>query len=244
MNTEQPSQLEPFPEDGWSRVLAVVAHPDDLEYGAAGAIARWTGMGRWVGYLLASRGEAGMDDVPPEEAGPLRVAEQLESARIVGVSDVEFLDHPDGVIEESTALRRDIALAIRRHRPEVVVTINHHRWWGPGMMNQADHRNVGNAVLDAVPAAANRWLFRDGGVEPWRGVRLVAVAGSPQPTHAVDVSETLETSIASLAAHRRYLESLGDHPMADPDDMLRGMALQTAQRFGGRPATAFEVLRM
>lgn len=236
--------LATFPEDDWSRALAVVAHPDDMEYGAAGAVARWTRMGRWVGYVLASKGEAGMDDVPPEEAGPLRVAEQIESAAVVGVSDVEFLDHPDGLIEESIALRRDIAEAIRRHRPELVVTINHHAHWGPGSLNMADHRNVGKATIDAVRDAANRWLFTDIDSPPWSGVRRVAVAGSPYPTHAVDVGDTLDLAVRSLQAHARYLQSLGPHAMAVPEDFLPAMALQVGARFGNRPATAFEVVSM
>ena len=107
----------PMPDD-WSRALAVVAHPDDLEFGAAGAVARWTAEGRTVVYLLVTRGEAGIDTLAPAECGPLREAEQRAAARIVGVDVVEFLDHPDGTIEYGPALRRDIAHAIRRHRPE------------------------------------------------------------------------------------------------------------------------------
>ncbi|HZE38518.1 MAG TPA: PIG-L deacetylase family protein [Stackebrandtia sp.] len=237
--------LEPFPEDGWSRALAIVAHPDDLEYGAAGAIARWTRMGREVVYVLASKGEAGMDNLPPETAGPLRVEEQVASAAVVGVDTVEFLNHPDGLIEASVALRRDLAAAIRRHRPEVVITINHHPTFGPGMLNMADHRNVGNAVFDAIRDAANRWLFRDLDLEPWSGVRLLAVAGSPEATHAVDITDTLDAAVESLSKHAAYLAALGEsHPMADPDDFLRAMALRTAARFGGRKATPFEVFAM
>lgn len=236
--------LQEFPEEGWSRVLAVVAHPDDLEYGAAGAIARWTRMGREVTYLLASKGEAGMDDAPPETAGPLRVEEQIASAAVVGVDQVEFLDHPDGLIEHTVTLRRDIAAAIRRHRPEVVVTINHHPYWGPGALNMADHVNVGRAVFDAVRDAANRWLFRELDLEPWSGVSKLAVAGSPHPTHAVEVTDTLDLAIESLGKHAAYLASLGPHAMADPEEFLTTMALQTAQRFDGRRATSFEVFDM
>src|SRR4051812_18916265 len=104
-----------MPED-WQRALAIVAHPDDLEYGASSAIARWTAQGRSVTYLLASRGEAGIDSIPPEESGPLRAGEQIAAAAEVGVDVVEFLDHPDGVIEYGVPLRRDLAAAIRRHR--------------------------------------------------------------------------------------------------------------------------------
>jgi LmbE family N-acetylglucosaminyl deacetylase len=232
--------LEPFP-DGWERALCVVAHPDDLEYGAAGAIASWTGAGRWVGYVLATRGEAGIDGIEPERCGPLREAEQVAAARIVGVDLVEFLDHADGTIEHTLELRRDIAAAIRRHRPEVVVTLNHHDRWFGGPWNSADHRNLGRALLDAVGDAGNRWIHRDLGLEPWGGVRCVAVAGSDQATHAVDVSATLDLAVASLEAHAGYLRGLGG-AMADARTFLEEGARSNAERFGGRPAVAFELI--
>ena len=119
------TDLLPMPE-GWTRALAVVAHPDDLEYGGAAAVARWTSEGRAVSYLLATRGEAGIDTLPPAECGPLREAEERAAAAEVGVEAVEFLDHPDGLVEYGIGLRRDIAAAIRRHRPELVITSNHH----------------------------------------------------------------------------------------------------------------------
>ena len=97
--------LEPAPED-WSRALAVVAHPDDLEYGAASAIARWTDQGKWVGYVLATSGEAGIDALAPDETARLRQDEERRSAAVVGVDSVEFLAHPDGLVEPSIALRR------------------------------------------------------------------------------------------------------------------------------------------
>ncbi len=106
----------------FNRVLAVVAHPDDLEYGASAAIAVWIDAGKTVTYLLVTRGEAGIDGLDPAICGPRREQEQIEAARCVGVDLVEFLDHRDGVIEHTVALRRDIAAAIRRHRPELVVT--------------------------------------------------------------------------------------------------------------------------
>ena len=236
-------QLAPMPHD-WSRALAVVAHPDDLEYGAAGAVAAWTDAGNEVRYLLVTRGEAGIDSLPPQECAPLRQAEQQAAAAAVGVSTVEYLDHRDGVIEYGPALRRDIAAAIRRHQPELVLTGNYHDTWPGGGWNSPDHRHVGRAVLDAVADAANRWIFpelADQGLPPWSGVRYVAVAGSPQATHAVDVSAVLDRAVASLEAHRAYLDALGDHPMASPREFLEWMADLTGSRFGGRPAAAFEL---
>lgn len=234
--------LAPMPED-WETALAVVAHPDDLEYGASGAIARWTAQGKTVTYLLATRGEAGIDSVAPEEAGPLREREQIASAAVVGVDVVEFLDHPDGMITYGLPLRRDIAAAVRRHRPDVVVTVNHHETFPGGFLNMADHRVVGQAAIDAVRDAANRWVFRDLDLDPWGGVRHVAVSGSPLATHAVDITDTLDVSIASLREHAVYLASL-DGDMADAGEFLRRSAEMAGQRFGGRAAASFELLAM
>lgn len=210
-------QLSPMPTD-WQRALAIVAHPDDLEYGCAAAIAAWTAQGKQVAYVLATRGEAGIDGLDPAKAAPLREREQRASAAVVGVSEVDFLDHPDGVIEYGTALRRDLAAAIRRHRPELVITLNHHDTWGGPAWNTPDHKAVGRATIDAASDAGNRWIFPDAGPEPWDGVRWVAVANSPYATHAIDVSDTLELGVRSLLEHRTYIEALTDE---DPETYVR-----------------------
>ncbi|MDQ2747914.1 MAG: PIG-L deacetylase family protein [Pseudonocardiales bacterium] len=237
------TDLEPIDED-WASALAIVAHPDDLEYGTAAAVARWTGQGKQVSYCLATSGEAGIDGMSPEQAGPLREQEQRASAGIVGVDQVEFLGFADGVLEYGLALRHDIARAVRRHRPDVVITGNYHETWGPGSLNQADHIALGRAVLDGVRDAANRWVFRDlldEGFQPWP-VRQVLVAGGAQTTHAVDVSEHFATGVASLEAHAAYLSGLGDHPMADPLEFLESIARATGTRLGVTFAVAFEVI--
>jgi LmbE family N-acetylglucosaminyl deacetylase len=230
----------PFPED-WSRALAVVAHPDDLEYGASGAVARWTAAGRSVTYLLATRGEAGIDTIAPPECGPLREAEQRAAARIVGVDVVEFLDHADGTVEYGPALRRDIAHAIRRHRPELVITGNPHPTWPGGNLNTPDHRHVGQAAIDAVADAGNRWLFPERGLAPWAGVRWVGAFGSPEARHAVDIGDTFDRALASLQAHATYLAVLGGQSAAE---FLRGAAEEAGRRLpGARLAAAFELIR-
>ncbi|MEP6598649.1 MAG: PIG-L deacetylase family protein [Actinomycetota bacterium] len=235
--------FEPIDED-WTRALAIVAHPDDLEYGAASAIARWTAQGKQIVYCLATRGEAGIDGLAPEEAGPLREREQRESARIVGVDAVEFLGYPDGVVEYGLPLRRDIAAAVRRHRPEVVIMGNHREAYGPGMLNQADHIAAGQATIDAVRDAANRWVFRDlleQGLEPWGGVRMVLVSGSPVAAHAVEVDDHLAKGVESLRAHAAYLAGLGDS-WPEPDEFLESFARQAGTRLGCRFAVPFEVI--
>ncbi|MFE0734810.1 PIG-L deacetylase family protein [Streptomyces sp. NPDC058855] len=239
--------LREMPGD-WRRALAVVAHPDDLEYGCAAAVAAWTDAGKEVVYVLATRGEAGIDTLDPETCGPLREREQRDSAAVVGVDTVEFLDHRDGVLEYGVPLRRDIAAAIRRHRPELVVTLNHRDTWGPGPgapWNTPDHRAVGRATLDAAADAGNRWIFPElagEGLQPWDGVRWVAVSGSSTPTHAVDAAPGLDRAIESLLCHRAYIEALTDQ---DPEEYVRDFLTtttgQAAGRFGGRPAVTFEL---
>jgi LmbE family N-acetylglucosaminyl deacetylase len=117
------SELEHLPED-WDRALAVVAHPDDMEYGTASAVARWTSQGKEIRYVLVTRGEAGIQDRPPAEVAPLREREQIASCAEVGVTDVRFLDHPDGLVVADLKLRRDLAAEIRDHRPDVLISIN------------------------------------------------------------------------------------------------------------------------
>ena len=155
--------MEPMAED-WDRAVAVVAHPDDLEYGAASAVARWTGQGKQVSYLLATRGEAGIAGMAPDRVGPLRVDEERRSAAVVGVTEVVFLEHADGLVEYGIPLRRDLAAAFRRLRPEVVITMSFDLTWGDeGPVNHADHRAVGLATLDACRDAANEWVFPKAG---------------------------------------------------------------------------------
>src|SRR5687768_12942544 len=185
------SDLLPTLPENWERCLAVFAHPDDIEYGTASAVARWTAQGKHVTYLLATRGEAGINDMHPDKAGPLREAEERAGAREVGVDVVEFLDHRDGVIEYGLDLRREITRAVRRHRPEVILTGEFAVRMVGGLTNQADHRAVGLAALDAARDAGNRWIFpelADEGLEPWGGVRFVCVVGAERPTHGVDVT--------------------------------------------------------
>lgn len=178
----------PVLREDWQRALCVAAHPDDLEYGAAAAVARWTAQGKAVSYLLATRGEAGIDGMSPDRAAGLRADEERREPREVGVDTVEFLDHRDGVVEYGLPLRRDIARAIRRHRPEVVVVGAFTERMVGGIVNQADHRAVGLATLDAARDAGNRWIFPelgDEGLQPWSGVRYVCSAGAAEPTCGV-----------------------------------------------------------
>ncbi len=233
-------------DESWARALCVVAHPDDMEFGAAAAVARWTGQGKHVVYCMVTSGEAGIDGMDPDTCRTVRETEQVRSGEVVGVDTVEFLRQPDGVLEYGVALRAVIAEVVRKHRPEIVVTGNFRDTWGGRNLNQADHIAVGRAVLDAVRDAGNRWVFADqltGGLEPWGGVREVWAFGSPESTHAVDTTETFEAGVASLEAHGAYIDGLGWEDW-DPREFLEGMARATGSRLGVTFAAPFEVFPM
>ena len=238
------SKLLKLPEK-WHRALAVAAHPDDLEYGTASAIARWTSQGKEVFYLIVTKGEAGIDSIKPEETARLRVQEELSSARAVGVDTVEFLDYKDGVVEYGLPLRRDIARVIRRHRPDVIINGNYEMTWGGGSFNMADHRSVGIAALDAARDAGNRWIFPElleEGYEPWDGVKMIFISHPPKSTHAVDVTDSIERGVASLREHKVYIDNLSQS--FDPEEYLRWGAAETGERAGCEYAVAFGLLEL
>jgi LmbE family N-acetylglucosaminyl deacetylase len=161
----------------------------------------------------------------PDEAGPLREQEERHGAAQVGVEVVEFLDFHDGVVEYGLPLRRAIAREIRKRKPDLIVSLSYADRFPGGFVNQADHRAVGLAVVDAKADAGNRWIFRDlieEGHEPWQ-VKQLLICADPDPTHWVDVADHFEAAVASLEAHDAYLAALGpEYPK--PRDLL-GMIL-------------------
>lgn len=224
--------LPPLPDDSFSRVLCVVAHPDDVEYGTSAAVAVWTARGVEVAYLMLTRGEAGMDSTPPERTAALRTDEEIASAAAVGVKRVEFLDHPDGVLEYGLGLRRDIARVIRSFKPDVVLAGS---WEIESVvgLNQADHRAAGLAAVDAIRDAGNRWVFTEllaEELEPW-SVRWLLIVGDSRPTHGVDVTgEPLERGIASLEAHAGYLAGIPGHP--PPRSLITAITAEHGRAMG------------
>ncbi|WP_026548638.1 PIG-L deacetylase family protein [Arthrobacter sp. Br18] len=221
--------------DDWQRALLIMAHPDDPEYGTAAAVAQWTGAGKDISYLLATRGEAGIAGMNPAEAAQVRVEEQRRACHQVGVRDLAFLDHPDGRIENTLTLRRDIARAIRRHRPDGILTLNFGDTWGPGRWNSSDHRQLGRAVMDGIADAANEWIFpalaEAEGLMP-HPTQWVAVA-SPRPTHWLEVdADSVERAVLSLTEHRLYLSALSDEP-------VEAQARQQIDRMTGGPEAEF-----
>lgn len=244
METDAPEPLLPHVPEDWNRALAVVAHPDDLEYGAASAIARWTAQGKHISYCLVTSGEAGIDSLAPDACARLRQGEQRASAAVVGVENVEFLNYADGLIEPGIELRRDLAAAIRRHRPDVLISISHRELVGGGL-NHADHRAVGTALLDAVRDASNRWIFPGVGGDPHSDIRFAIFNSSPNVTHGVDITDTIEAGVASLEAHGQYLAALAEGtPGKEPGPFLRGIAEACGPRLGVSAATLFELIQV
>lgn len=202
----------PFPTD-WTRCLVLVAHPDDPEYGMSAAVARWTAEGRHVVYVLASSGEAGIEGMPPSIAGPVREEEQRRSSSIVGVDTVEFLGFPDSRIVNDAELRDAVADAIRRHRPDVVISLYSGAEFAPGFPNQSDHMEFGAAV-----GAAYDDLVAAVGVDAAEGRPTTWFESSPEVTHYVDVEGFVELAVDSLAEHSEYLSVL------DPATPVRDQA--------------------
>jgi len=222
--------LEEFPTD-WRTALVLVPHPDDPEYGCAAAVAKWTSQGKTVHYALACRGEVGIAGMAPEEAGPLREAEQLRSAAIVGVQDVQFWDFPDSQIRNTPELRATIADTITALAPDVVLTIYSGPEWAPGAPNQRDHIEFSNAVAAAYDSLSDppRWLFENG----------------PDITHAEVIDdECYDRAVASLAAHEMYLSVLdSDTPVQEQARAQVDMATTPRPEFDGRRTVEFILRR-
>jgi LmbE family N-acetylglucosaminyl deacetylase len=230
-----------------ARVLVVTAHPDDVDFGAAGTVASWTRAGTDVAYCICTSGDAGgFDDTPRHEMGPLREAEQRAAAKEVGVTDVRFLGYPDGRLTASLDLRRDISREIRLFRPDRVVTASPEIWWRRLGASHPDHRAVGEATVAAVyPDARNPFahpeLLADEGLEAWSVRELWLMAPPDERTdHIVDITDTVERKIAALRAH----VSQTGH-MTDLDQRIRSLGGMWARRFGlapGRVGEAFQIV--
>src|SRR5579859_2020647 len=199
-----------------ARILAITAHPDDVDFGAAGTIARWTDAGIEVTYCVVTDGDAGGqdEDFPRAEMPARRRAEQVAAAKCVGVHDVRFLGYPDGRVEATLDLRRDLARVIRQVRPDRVLCPSPERSYVRIGIGHPDHRAVGSAALDAVyPDARNPFAFPElrerESLAPWK-VREVWIAGSPSPTHFVDVTETFGRKLAALRAHESQIAHMED----------------------------------
>ena len=195
------------------RALVVISHPDDGEFGAGATIACLTAAGARVDYVVTTDGSKGTDDpaVTPEQLSTTRQAEQRAAADILGVTDIVHLGYPDGYLEPSLALRRDIVRQIRRYRPDLVITQNPQRRLDHNpYVGHPDHLATGEATLAAVyPAARDHLnfpeLWTDEHLEPWK-VRQVLLTGVEEPNLWIDVSDTFEVGLRSILAHVSQVE--------------------------------------
>jgi LmbE family N-acetylglucosaminyl deacetylase len=230
-----------------SRILVITAHPDDVDFGSAGTIAAWTSAGIGVTYCIATDGDAGGSDASVSRAdmAKLRQAEQTAAAAEVGVHDLRFLGYSDGRVEPTLELRRDLAAVIRRVRPDRVLCQSPERNYVRPGVSHPDHRAVGSAALDAIyPDSRNPFAFpellADEGLEPWT-VREIWVAGSPEPTHYVDITDTFARKIAALRCHASQISD-----PAELERRVRGFTSQAAARGGlaeGRLAEPYLVIQ-
>lgn len=226
----------------FSRALVVIAHPDDAEFGAGGTIARLTAMGTDVRYLVITDGASGSAD-PAMTRGRLveiREAEQRAACAELGVTDVTFLRHVDGYLEATLPIRRQVAAAIRRHRPELIISLNPEmRWSSWGYINHPDHRATGDLVLHCInPAASTRlWdtTLIDEGLEPW-DVSELWMTGFGDGDHLVDITATFATKLTALRRHESQLNGW------DPEARMRQMSARRGGEIGAELAESFTAL--
>jgi len=230
------------------RVLVVAAHPDDVDFGAAGSVAKWVAAGVEVAYCIVTDGDAGGPDrsMPPAEVAKLRRKEQREAAAAVGVTRVDFLGYPDGKLELTLKLRKDVTRAVRAWRPERLVCQSPERNWERIGASHPDHLAAGEAaVCAAYPDARNPFahpeLLLDEGLEP-HCVKELWLMASPKPNRAVDITDSFAKKLEALRCH----ESQVGHE-ADLEGRLRGWATAGASLAGlpeGSLAEVFQVVTM
>ncbi len=230
------------------RVLVVAAHPDDAEFCVAGTVLQWTDQGTEVTYCILTDGDNGGFDeaLPRQSMAPLRRAEQRAAAKLCGVHDVRFLGYPDGRLETTMELRRDITRVIRQTRPELVVLPSPEINWARIPDLHPDHRIAGEAALRAVyPDSCNPFahptLLKDESLAPWDVPEMWLITG-PTPNHWVDVTDTFPRKITALGQHTSQTAHL-----SDLEALLRGWQAEHATQGGllpGRLAEAFQAVRL
>ena len=231
------------PGEGLERALIVSAHPDDVDFGAAGTVAVWTGAGIDVAYCIVTDGEAGGDDpdITRAEMASLRRDEQRAAAAEVGVRDVRFLGHPDGRVESTMALRRDIARVVREFRPQLVLAPSPDRWWDRIFASHPDHLAAGEAAICAVyPDARNQFAhpeLLEEGLEPHTVGELWLMA-SPETNVVVDITGTFDRKMAALLSHRSQIKDPGW-----VEDRMRTAATGAAQAAGMPEGSLAEMFR-
>ena len=237
--------LDSTPPEPVERVLVVTAHPDDVDFGAAGTIATWAAEGTAVTYCIVTDGDAGGFDpaVPRSEIPRIRRAEQVAAAACLGVNDVRFLGYRDGELSVTHELRRDISRVIREVRPQRILIQSPERNWARLPTSHPDHMAAGEAAIFAVyPDARNPFahpsLLNDEGLDAWT-VHDVWVMGAPDPNRVVDVTDRFDLKIKALQAH----DSQTAH-MDDLEERITQWSTMAAEQAGlpeGRLAEMFKV---
>jgi LmbE family N-acetylglucosaminyl deacetylase len=226
------------------RILVVTAHPDDPDFGTAGSVAVWVAEGHEVAYCICTSGEAGEapGDVPRAEVPALREREQRAAAEVLGVSEVTFLGHPDGRLQPTLDLRRDISRVIRRYRPDRVVAQSPERVWDRVYASHPDHLAAGEATLAAVyPDARNRYAhpeLLDEGLEPWTASEIYVMGPGlkGEPVY-VDITDSIDKKVDALRAHASQTRSMPD--LAERMRAWGDMVARTGSLPAGRLAEAF-----
>src|SRR5947209_14759013 len=195
------------------RAMVIYAHPDDAEFGVAGTVAKWTKAGVEVTYCMVTNGASGSQDetMTREKLRDVRLAEQREAARILGVKDVVFLGHEDGYLYPTLEVRKDVARQVRIHRPDAILTMDPTtRYAGDFYVNHPDHIATGEVVLRSInPDASTRQmlpeLWKDERLEPHKPKALFLMAfGAPDTV--VDVSDVVDVKIKALLAHKSQID--------------------------------------
>ena len=183
-----------------------MAHPDDCDFGAGGTIAHWTSQGIEVSYCIITNGDQGGEEsgIPVEEMAKVRQQEQRDAGKVLGVTQITYLNYRDGWLMPSIDLRKEIVKAIRIAKPDRMVVQSPERNWERIYSSHPDHLAAGETAIQAVyPDSRNPFAFPElkaAGLEPWR-VREVWITGSPTPNHFVDITETFAKKMAALHAH-------------------------------------------
>jgi LmbE family N-acetylglucosaminyl deacetylase len=237
--------MEELDLTGVERVLVVMAHPDDVDFGFAGSVAVMTDAGIEVVYCLVTDGDAGGSEygIPRGEMAPMRRDEQRAAAAIVGVHDVHFLGYSDGRLEATIELRKDITRVIRNVRPNRVLTQSPDRNWDRIYASHPDHLAAGEAAVCAVyPDARNRWAhpeLADEGLEPWTVDALWMGIGHDGATHYVDITTSVDRKIDALLSHKSQLPDPGA-----TETMVRSWTGATAQAAGLPEGHVAEAMRV
>ncbi len=223
--------------------MAIVAHPDDIEFSCSGTLARWARAGTRISYVLCTSGDVGIDEagMTRSRATEIREAEQRAAAEIVGAVEVIFLREPDGLLQPTLELRKRLVREIRRFRPEVVVTGDPTIVWaGNDYINHPDHRAAATAALDATfPAAGQPNLFEELADEGYRAFkpRKVYVTSWEGADLFVNIEETIDLKIAALRAHKSQMKDWDPEPEIKKWASERGKGKEMAYAEGFRVVT-------